>query len=104
MSGVSVNYDLLTDVSQTIRYNYAGSDANGNAGYHFCAVYTNMQTKSSATGDIRDTQDITPLGGFQATQFTPEQIYATMNSAAAGTLLATELLNCYSSAIGVTVS
>ena len=100
----TVIYDTLLDVNQVIRYNYPGSDANGNAGYHFAAIVTNIKVQASATGDVRDVQTITPVGGFQATQYTPQNIYTTVNGSTPGPLLATELKNDYLTAVGTAVS
>lgn len=104
MAGQSITYDTLLDVNQHIRYNYPGSDANGNAGYYFAAIVTNIKAQASATGDVRDIQTITPVGGFQTTLFTPQQIYTTVNGSTPGPLLATELKNAYNEAVATVVN
>lgn len=104
MVGQSITYDTLLDVNQHIRYNWPDSDANGKAGYHFAAIVTNIKSQASATGDVRDIQTITPVGGFQATPFTPQQIYTTVNGSTPGPLLATELKTAYSDAVATVVS
>jgi hypothetical protein len=103
-AGATVIFDTLADVSQTIRYNWPGSDSNGNAGYHFAAIVTNIKATASATGDVRDVQTTTPVGGFQATPFTPQNVYSTVNGSTPGPLLATELKNCYLEAVATAVS
>lgn len=104
----SINYNSLLDVSQTIRYNWPASngvDANGNAiqGFQFAAIFTDIKTQGS-DGTVRDTQTITPVGGFQVTAFTPQQIFTIVNGSTAGQLLATELKNDYTKAVGTTVA
>lgn len=104
MAGQTITYDTLLDVSQTIRYNWPASDANGNPGFKLAAIITNMKVQASATGDVRDVQDITPVGGWQATPFSPQSVYTTVNGSTPGPLLATELKNAYTTAIAATVS
>ena len=99
----TITYDTILDCNQVIRYNYPGTDANGNNGYYFAAIVTNMKTQGS-DGTVRDTQTINPVGGFQTTEFTPQQIYTTVNGSTPGPLLATDLKSAYLEGINTTVS
>lgn len=93
----SITYSTLSDVNQTIRYNYAGT-----GGFYICAIVTNVRTIGS-DGSVRDTQNITPIGTAQLAAFTAQQIYITVNASTAGALLATELKNTYNQATGIVV-
>lgn len=102
----TITYNVLLDVNQLIKYNYPGTVGSGQTatpGFYICAIVTNMRSQGS-DGSVRDTQQITPIGSPQATAFTPQQIYTTVNASTAGQLLAKELQEVYNNAIATSVS
>ena len=104
MAGQSISFDTLLDVNQVIRYNQPTTDAQGNAVFQFANIVTNVKCQASSTGDVRDVQTINPAGGTQATAYTPQQIYSTVNGSTPGPLLAADLKAAYNEAVATVVS